>query len=453
MEEPEVLIRHAAAWAAGKSRGLDPDTLAQALELRRHNDDLEDGSWPPGSAERLLLVTWPAYGSTLPAIESVRETLDTFWSFLRATGRMSSASASPAELRKELKRSLPKMSTAYDDPARHSQGRVLADFGRGIGIDLNDLVDADELQARLDQLMSAWNSLPQDERIRRMPDPSPKSLRGAELTASFPGQPGRPYPEWPEQEQGEEDDDDFEPGDVRLSAQAARDATFVRQCLALADWVDSRREVTTRGLLRPPVARSAYQHLDLWPWERALEEAARSSYGLPQRPSSPEVDAVMADAALNSWHSAGDCLALDRLWYSCDSADLVEIGSQRAVRSPKSPTTDEAWRDLALVLLSGLCLRLGWHTVEPLTGLLLIPAVSEDAVPLDAVRAWWDSRCPEALRDIEAMNWQGRLDLALFHFDDTGLWNTRADQLHLSDLGRDFAIVFTSLVDSGMLET
>lgn len=446
--EPDLLVRHASDWAAKKKRALDGDLLAEVVGLRLTYDEHPLGTWPAGSAERLVLVTWPAYGPTPPPDpDRLGETLDTFWGFLRATGRMSAGSASPAELRKEVRRALPKMWDACADPSRHSQGRVLGDFGRSIGIDMDSAADAAELQVRVGQIMAAWNSLPDEERLRLMPDPSPKSIRGERMTGAIA------RPPWPQPQEDDDEDVDLEPGDVRESARLARSSDFVAACLALADWVGGGRPVTSRGLLRPPVARDAYRHLDLWEWERGYERTRHTSYGMIEAEETPEVDQLLASAALNSWRSAGDCLPLDRLWFACDAADLVEIGGSMARRGRPNPESDEEWRDLALVLLIGLCLRLGWYAIEPMAGILLIWLASEDeTVPFDAVRAWWDSRCPEQLRKLEFMHWQERLDLLLVHFADVELWRFEDDRYALTDLGRDFAIVFLNAVDGQLFD-
>ena len=438
MDESNLLVRHAEAWAAQKGRSLDGDLLGDVVDLRLRYDDLAIGAWPAGSAERLLLVIWPAYGHELPDPDRFRDTLDSFWGFLRATGRMTAGSASPAELRKEARRALPKMVAAYDDPARHSQGRVLGDFGRSIGIELDGAADIEELQERLHLVQSAWNALPQEERIRRMPDPSPKGWRAQAAN-----------PPWPDADEPDDDDAGIEPGDVRRSGELARTSGFVQGCLALADWVGSGRPATSRGLLRPAVAREAYDDLGLGAWEREYERIERASYGV-ERELPDGADALLA-AARDSWRSAGDCLPLDRLWYACDAADLLEFGSTRVRRSDRSAATDEEWRNLALVLMVALCLRLGWYAVEPMAGVLLIATVSDGPVPVDAVRTWWDSRCPAVLRQLPAMHWQERLDLLWYHFADCNLWHLEDDRYELTDLGRDFAIAFLNAVDDGLL--
>ena len=433
MSDDELLIRHAAAWAGSKKRPLDADLLADVLELRRINDELPDGAWPVGSAERLLLVTWPAYGPLPPDIGLLGETLDTFWGFLRATGRMSAGSATPAELRKEAKRSLPKMAAAYDDPARHSQGRVLGDFGRSIGIDLDGAADIEELRGRLAAVQDAWNALPQEERIRLMPDPSPKSARGAAWTALVNGTE-------------KTDDLPFQPGTLSGSARAVRESSYARQCFALADWVGAGREVTQAGILRPVVAREAYQALDLWPWERELDRRKWTRRGHAP-PDDAEVDRMLAESALHAWRSAGDCLPLDRLWYPAVAAGLVEVGSRRATKGSVPPATDEGWCELGGFLFYSLAIRLGEYTVEPAVGLLSLPGLAQRPVPLAEVREWWEEQCPAPLRNFGALGWADRLDIVMWHLDDCGVFTMADDEISVTEFGRDCAVILTRMFE------
>ncbi|GAB3853424.1 hypothetical protein GCM10028801_06030 [Nocardioides maradonensis] len=442
MDEHLLLLRHLTAWADSKRRSFDPDLLTEILELRDRYDDLPYGEWPAGSAERLLLVTWPAYGDNLPESDLLAETLDTYWGFLRATGRMNARSASPADLRKETRRALPKMAAAYDDPANHSQSRVLQSFGNSIGISLDGAETVEELQQRMDQITAAWNALPQDERIRLMPDPSPKSTRAAAYTAQANALVPEP----------ESADEMMEPGELAVSAENARSSGFVRDCLRLADWAaDGRKELTTRGLLRPAIAREAYEFLDLWPWERGYEALQYPPFRDPEL-ARPEVDAVRAEAYLNAWKSAGDCLPLDRLWFALTSAELIDETRTRAVRRRPDPETDEEWRNLALTLTMGLCLRLGSYAIEPLTGVLLTGLVADAPTPLADIEAWWDSRCPDVLRDLEGVGWQTRLDGVWYLFADCNLWTVDDRRYALTDLGRDFALTYVSALDDGLFD-
>ncbi len=381
MGDHELLIRHARAWAAKKGQHLDEDVLAAVLGLRDRYDGLAYGSWPAGSAERLLLTMWPDNGLALLDPDELGETLATFWGFLRATGRMASESATPAALRKEAARSLPKMAEAYDDPVRRS---------------------------------------------------------------TAPGRTRVPAPDLPEMPGSE-------PADVHASGRLAREAEFVGSCLALADWVGEGREVTGAGFLRPAVAREAYRHLDLWPWERTHDAMVMRKIGLPEKHLSPEVDELMARTALAAWNSAGDCLPLDRLWYACVEAGLVRVGSKKATRASQPLESDEQWRDLGLTLVSALCVRLGDYEVEPLPGVLLHAHAAGGRVPLGRVREWWDARCPDVLRDM-GIDWTARLDEVLFQFGGCNLWSLHDDELALTEFGRDFLSADLTGKDFGLVD-
>ena len=444
MDTHELLIRHARDWAGQRSRPLDPEILSEALDLREHHDELSAQTWPAGSVERLMLVLWPAYGSP-PQAETVRETLDTFVRFLRATGRMASASAAPADLSKEAKRAAPKMRAAYDDPDRHSQHRVLADFGRTVGIDLDGAADLDELQGRLDRLTQEWNALPVEERQRLMPDPTPKGAKGAALTRELnAGQKPAPEPA-PEPATPEE---------IARAAEAARTSPFVRLCLQLREWLGASKQVTQAGLLRPAVAREAYQYLDLWPWERAWDDARFEQFD--RADLGPEADAIRAEAALHSWHSAGDCLPLDRLWYPLEAAQLIEVRSTTARPSGDLPGTDEEWAHAALGLTLGLAMRMGRHVVEPLELVLLLGHSGETS--LERIADLWlqesvpdvagrDPALGEMLRDVRT-TW---LREALVVFDDTGLWQVDGDRITLTTLGEFFIQPLGQAIEDGLI--
>lgn len=440
MDDQDLLIRRAESWAATKNRDLDVGVLRDVLELRERYEEVPPGFWPAGSAERLLLVTWPAYGAPPPDVETLRTSLDTFWGFLRATGRMDVASSAPAALRKELKRALPKMTEAYDDPARHSSGRVMGDFAREIGLDLDGAEDREELQDRLNRVTEAWNALPEEERRRRMPDPSPKSSFGASMTQMLDEELSEDLPE---------EGPMVEPGDPVRAAADARSSSFIRDCLRLAAWVGEGRPATARGLLKPAVAREAYQHLDLWPWERGYDRILHGAAG----EETPEEDAARAEAAVTGWRSAGDCLALDRLWYAAEGAGLVEAVSRSQVRQAQGePDSDDAWRDLAHVLLLNLCLRLGRSRVEPLLGVLMMGLVSEKPVPWTVVEGWWQEECPPELRRLDIV-WGRRLEQACWLVADCALWRTVDEQHYeLTDLGREFAVVFDRAREDGIFE-
>ena len=466
MSDHELLLRHAESWASTKRRPFDRPLVETVLDLRHHHDAASATQWPPGSVERVLLTLWPAYGpADAPEAETLSAALDTYFHFLRATGRLASGSAQPAQLTKEARRAARNMADAIADPSRHSQARVLADFGREIGIDLDDAGSVEELQGRLGRVQDAWNALPVEERRRRMPDPSAKGLVGQAMTGSLQDMlaeaggasatAGRePWPAW-QGEVGDDEDVEWVPPDDTVAAREAQQAGFVRQCLALADWVGDGREVTATGVLRPAVAREAYAALDLWSWERT----SPSRFNPVREDVTPEVDRLLAENARQWWTSAGDCLPLDRLWYACEAAGLISVGSRRAVRSERRPSTDEEWLVFGMSLVMGQCLRLGRDDVEPLIGLLLVPGVTEEGtVPLDAVRAWWDSRWADgrglgpSTNELVKEIWREKVDFALGMFDDCGLWRRDATTITITDFGRAFTVVLSdAFLEDGVL--
>ena len=117
-----------------------------------------------------------------------------------------------------------------------------------------------------------------------------KSLRAAELTMMANDSLQQPEEMIPR-------------GDVQASGRDARTSGYVSACLALADWVGDGRQVTAAGFLRPAVAREAYQHLDLWIWDRSYDKRAHPRSALDDLPA--EAERLLAEAALNSWRSAG----------------------------------------------------------------------------------------------------------------------------------------------------
>ncbi|HEX2704601.1 MAG TPA: hypothetical protein VHM65_02490, partial [Candidatus Lustribacter sp.] len=162
MDEYELLIRHTEAWAAAKKRPLDTDLLSSLLHLRDVHDRHPGTSWPAGSAEHLLTVRWPGHGPLGAAdAEAIVATLDTFWRFLRGTGRMASGSVEPRDLLREARRAIPAMRARAEDPAYFGQSKALQQFGAQIGITLDGAADLDDLNARMQQIMDAWNALPQ----------------------------------------------------------------------------------------------------------------------------------------------------------------------------------------------------------------------------------------------------------------------------------------------------
>lgn len=450
--EHALLVTHATRWAEARKRPLDADLLETVLDLVSAYDDRSPQAWPEGSATNLVLHRWPANGpAELPDATTLRDTLDTYWRFLRGTGRMTSASAAPADLVKELRRALPRMAEAAQDRSNWSQGRVLQDFGESIGISLEGAGTKEELQGRLDRVMTAWNDLPTEERFRLMPDASPKSAPGATATARIHSTG-----------LGGLDDDDpasvyphYRRGIPAVAAQEARASGFARRVSRLVDWLGAGRPVTRIGVLKPAVARQAYVELDLATWDRRylMAVGVRSA----RRSLSAEDKAEYAAARAAEITRAGECLPLDRLWWSAVAADLIKVTSTTATRGRDvEPEADGEALMLGLTLVTALVGRFGSVHVDVLASILVPAMIAPDGeVDLAEVReARWraspfterasdDPELEEIWRDIATYD----VTRCVAIFDDTGIWVRRGDDLTITDFGREFAVIVTAMAD------
>lgn len=439
MSSYELLIRHASAWAEQRKRALDPGVLEAALELRSFHDDLPATAWPAGSITDLMVRRWPSHGPDGVDPEVLADSLDTFVRFLRATGRMASGSEDPRALAKEAHRAAPRMAEAVADPARHSPTKALLAFGREIGIDAEQVDDPAQLEAALNQIMTAWNELPDDERAARMP------LTG--LGAALPGRGGVVSPHDPA----------VSPAVLRRAAEQARQSPFVQACLRFVGWVGPGREVTSTRALRLAEARQAYAELELWRWtdrDRSLALSVDLRSG-----------AATADSEGFPWRSARDALALERLWYPVESAGLVEVDRTTARVSGQSPRTDPEWVDLASDLVIGLFevadSSEGVPSASPVV-LLLSELVAEGTLSHERLRALWDedpdnhyrlngdTAVSEAFRERAAQLSLSRLDRALHFFADTGIWEDRDEVYRLTDLGNVFVHINDDELDLGL---
>lgn len=460
MDEYELLLRHAERWAGEKNRIFDADLLSTVLQLRSVHDGIPANRWPSRSASHVMLTRWPAHGPVDPPdVPTLVATLETFWRFLRNTGRMAGGSADPADLVREAKAAGRRMAAACADPAKYGQSKVLLGFGTELGISLDGAADEREVNERLQQIVQAWNELPEDERTRRMPSPgSAESRLGGAVTeaanhlethGSLPegwGLPDSPRLDVP-------DDEIMYPHDPAITAPQLRASGFIERVLALVDWVGEGREVTKTEVLRPAVAREAYTDLDLWQWEREWQsvDGFESS-------DDPVVDSVMASAALEGWRTAADCLPLDRLWLPALTVGLVQIeGSRATVDRRRIPDTDQGWVVLGGMLQLALATRAYPRIdLELLLGILMVldgaPDVRHTA---ESFMEWWFARPGNPLKGLNnlevarAMS-DRQVRRCLGMFADCGLW-TDDGSLRGTEWGWDFALMLISALDSGLL--
>ena len=371
LEPHGLLLRHFSSWCENKKRSADLELVGELLRLRDQYDDLEPTAWPSGSVEQLLLERWPSKGDVdVPETAILVDSLDAWFRFLRSTGRMAARSAEPKELTREARRAAGRMNQVASDRSHWSSSKVIMEFGRERGLIDDGIADIDELQTRLNQTTELWNSLPVVERRRLMPDPSGHGQPRDDL-------PGR---EAAMEEAGTDDPlvallttftDRLPSGELpppEVAGPQFRDAPYVRQVLALAEWVGGGKELTATEVLRLAPAREAYETLGLHSWTLAQLERRypdESLRGVAAVGRSAWIDTE----ANRRWRSAADCEALDRLWWGACSAGLVAFEGRRVVRRQWEPDDDEAWLTLGIRAVFGLLERL-----ESRSGLLAIVA-------------------------------------------------------------------------------
>ncbi|CAN5462022.1 hypothetical protein BH18ACT8_BH18ACT8_07790 [soil metagenome] len=441
--EHNLLLRHFESWATAKGASVDLDLLGRLLALRFRYDDVPATYWPAGSVEDLLLRLWPAKGDVdSPAEQAVVDTLDAYVRFLRNTGRMSARSASPAELRKETQRSVRRMHETAADPSNWSPGKSLMQYGRSIGIQVDDLPDLATLQEHLDRITESWNALPIHERRRLQPRPGDDQVSGCEsamraygvddpitaLITSFA--PELPTGELPQPE---------------LVAPLVRASSFMQQVNALCEWIGDRTEVTSTGVLRPAVAHEAYDALGLAEW---TEQKLRREYAHYRPPAMLRMgaEAWIGQRLQEPWRNAADCLALDRLWRGAVACGAIEIqGKWAYARFPTAPDA-ERWVRMGVSavnrLLEDLCEWPG-RAFGLVYGLLRSyvkhgAPVSEEEI-LAFVGDWEDSAAErEQYRTIgydPTASDKSRLARACGAVADTGIMLERDDGLQLTPFG------------------
>jgi len=327
-----LLITHAEHWAAKSRRPLDPELLETALSLRDSHDQRPGTSWPAGSVAELMTVRWPGHGPLDPPdIDALVATLETFWRFLRATGRMASDSVEVKALTREAARSIATMRERLSDPAAYGASKSLLAFGREIGISLEDAESVEDANARFAAIAEAWNAQPQAERLARSPGPAGAGskasaqlteaanqlLAGVDLTAyaASHGMVGT------EDADEDEDEDAIPVQDPRVVAEQVRRSPFLERIRSLVEWIGpAGRPVTQSGVLRPAVAREAIADLGLDDWL------------LTQLGEPPP-----------TWRSAGEHLGLDRLYLAAVQAGMLEVRSTKVLAVPEGTLDDLDW--------------------------------------------------------------------------------------------------------------
>lgn len=460
VNDHELLLRHAERWASEKKRPLDTDLLVTALDLRATHDGLAANNWRAGSVRHLMLTRWPAHGPAgVPDVASLVDSLDTFWRFLRSTGRMAGASAEPKALLTEAKAAAKRMPEACADPSRHGTAKSLLAFGRDLGITLDDADTHEEMNARLHQIVQAWNDQPDDLRRATMDAGGAGSRMSGALTAGWGtmAETGQLPDSWelPGTPRLDEDDERLFPSDPAQSAQAVRTSLLTRQVLALARWADGR-QLTQTGVLRPAIAREAYDALKLWDtWDAAQFAASRLRTPYPDTVT----EEAERDYARNGWRSAGDSRSLDRLWQAALQGDVLDATGSRARHLPDTPTDNDDWIAFGLATVLAAAARVRGAIDQRLLFLTLLTLAEPyggGPATVDELRdVWWrnDEHGDEpgpwpGYRDYVS----GQVDSLLALLGDCGLWRVRGRRVSLTAFGWDFTLALLHLYEVGDAE-
>ena len=461
MDENELLLRHAERWAEQQGRTLDVELVDHALRLRSVHDGLAANKWPQGSVTHLMLERWPAHGPLDPPdVPALVNSLETFWRFLRNTGRMAGGSVEPSALVKEAKAAGRRMAAACADLAKFGPSKQMFAFGREIGISIDDVPTVEELNDRVERIQNAWNALPQEERWRRSPQSTTAGSRMSQAFTEVAGHvqqhgelpQGWALPEPPRLDDVDEDQA-IRTADPATTAPLYRASSFVNQVLALCEWVGEGREVTATDVLRPAVAKRAYAELGLWNWERQWVTAA----GL-ELPTGKRMEAALAVEGLSDWRTAADCLPLDRLWLAALNSGLITIRGKKARFDRAAlPQTDEQWVRLAHFFLMMLA-RIAEHeaVLDPLLGVLYAIGGDNSSPRNEAELAqlWWDTPInPWAETTIEHAGRysDNMLMQCLAMFGDTGAWTTLRGKLTGTEIARDLMALVISALENGVL--
>lgn len=115
MGEHELLIRHLTSWCRDAHVRIDPQIVGHVLAQRDRMGERAYGSWPAGSARRLMQSEWP----DRPEHSAVAQALEGYWQFLRETGRMDDESGDQATLYAELSQCVRAGQRVTDETAAH----------------------------------------------------------------------------------------------------------------------------------------------------------------------------------------------------------------------------------------------------------------------------------------------------------------------------------------------
>jgi hypothetical protein len=238
------------------------------------------------------------------------------------------------------------------------------------------------------------------------------------------------------------------------AAPIIREAGLFSQLEALTRWVEPRADATSTGVLRPEVARKAYEDLGgLAAWTR---ESVRLRYDFDgSRIKAEDLEGVLDRLTVPSWRSARDCEALDRLWNAALSCQVIRIEGRWAYASWPEPLDDEGTVNLGIV--AGFDLLYSYLDNEPYFGfpvlgyaLLRSYVRRTRPVPLqeiaDFAESWLFAPSERAGPDSHLYRrlLSESVHRALFSFGDLGIFSQRENEITLTSWGDVFVSAWLS---------
>ena len=457
--EHDLLLRHFAAWAERTKRNPELPLLEELLHLRSAYDDLPPTYWPTGSIEHLLTERWPAKGPTeTPEPTAVAETLEAYVRFLRNTGRMASGSAEPSALAKEARRCSKRMADLASDRASWSFGKQLEDFGRAQGISFADAPDLETLQARLDEVTELWNALPMEQRLALSPRPDDTTDVDPDLSGE-------------EAAMARYDVDDpivallmtfsdrLPTGrlpDEAVVAPYVSGSTYGQRLLQLAEWVGEGKEITGTSVLRPALARQAYEALGLGDWQLAQ---LRREYPDERYAGVAAVglEAWIDKAMEQNWRSAADCEELHRLWVGAVGSGLIRLDGKTARFSGEDTPDAERWVNIGVRSAVAMARRAHPYRFSGLVFALMESYVGRCAPVskrsmLEFLERWhWSPTSRREWDELDA-GWQERhygprVQESAGMWADTGLYTEDAASITLTPFGDVFVTAWLKFLE------
>ncbi len=235
--------------------------------------------------------------------------------------------------------------------------------------------------------------------------------------------------------------------DAGVVAPYITDSGYGQRLLALAEWVGEGKEITATSVLRPALARAAYEQLGLGDWQLGQ---LRRKYPDERWPGVAAVglEAWIDKAMQQKWRSAADCQELHRLWVGAVGSGLVTLEGKTATFSGERAPDAERWVEIGVRAAVAMSAPSNSYRFSALVFAMLTSYVGRCAPVskrsmLDFLVLWHWS--PKSRREWDELDsgWQERhyepiIEDAAGMWADTGLYAEDAETITLTPFGDVF---------------